>query len=108
MLVLPYNIDISASHNVEVSLIEYIGNEHPTSYYGTQKGETGTWNCEIPKSDKETLYAIRRLANYMGDVYIREPSGLGYWAQITVSYSEQHSQMLVPITFNINRVTGGV
>lgn len=108
MLVLPYNIDISASHNVEVSLIEYIGNEHPTSYYGTQKGETGTWNCEIPKSDKETLYAIRRLANYMGDVYIREPSGLGYWAQITVSYSEQHNQMLVPITFNINRVTGGV
>ena len=107
MLLLPYNIDVSISNAPDVALINYIGNENPTSYYGTQRGETGSWNCEIPISDKETLYGIRRLANYMGNVYIREPSGIGYWAQVNVSYSLIHTKTTVPITFNITRVEGG-
>lgn len=108
ILVLPYNIDVSVSHAPDVSLVNYIGNENPTSYYGTQRGESGSWNCEIPKRDTETLYLIRRLADYMGDVYVREPSGIGYWAQITVSYNIQHTSTTVPVTFNITRVEGGV
>jgi hypothetical protein len=108
LLVLPYNIDILASHSPEVSLVNYIGKEHPVSYYGTQKGETGTWNCEIPKNDLETLYAIRRLARYTGDVYVREPSGIGYWAQVTVSYNLQHNKTTVPVSFSITRVSGGI
>ena len=108
ILVLPYNVDISESHSNDVSLVNYIGKESPVSYYGTQKGETGNWNCEIPKSDKETLYAVRRLAKWMGDVYVREPSGIGYWAQITVSYSMQHTKPTVPISFAVTRVDGGV
>lgn len=108
MLILPYNIDVSASHSPDVSLVNYIGNEHPVSYYGTHRGESGSWNCEIPANDHETLYTIRRLANYMGDVYVREPSGIGYWAQVNVSYSLQHTKMTVPVTLNITRVEGGI
>lgn len=108
MLRLPYNIDVSVDANPDVALVEYIGRGSPVSYYGTQRGESTRWNTEIPKSDKETLYAIRRLAAYMGDVYVREPSGIGYWANIKVSYNLQHSKMTIPITFSITRVEGGV
>ena len=108
MLKLPYNIDVSDNHQSDVSLIEYIGREHPVSYYGTQRGVTSTWSVEIPKDDVETLYALRRLAKWMGDVYVREPSGSGYWASISVSFSQKHCELTIPVTLNITRVSGGV
>ena len=108
MLKLPYNIDVSDNSSVDVSLVEYIGRSHPVSYYGTQVGATSTWNVEIPKSDKNTLYELRRLAIYMGDVYVREPSGSGYWANITVSFSQTHCEKTIPVTLDIKRVEGGV
>ena len=108
MLRLPYNIDVSDTHKTDVSLIEYIGREYPVSYYGTQRGVTSTWNVEVPKEDVETLYALRRLAKWMGDVYVREPSGSGYWASISVSFSQKHCELTIPVTLNITRVSGGV
>ena len=108
MLKLPYNINISTSTTKDSTLVEYIGRKRPVSYYGTQIGESQSWSVEIPKSDKETLYAIRRLASWMGDVYVREPSGVGYWATISVSYSQTHRNLTIPISFSITRVEGGV
>ena len=108
MLKLPYNIDVSNSHKPDVELVEYIGRSHPVSYYGTQVGETASWNVDIPMSDKETLYAIRRLAKWMGNVYVREPSGSGYWANIKVAFSQKHRDVIIPVTFDITRVEGGV
>jgi hypothetical protein len=108
MLKLPYNIDISDSNSTDVSLIEYIGRQHPVSYYGTQLGVTSTWNVEIIKSDKDTLYGLRKLAIYAGDVYVREPSGSGYWANITVSFDQKHRKLTIPVTLTIKRVEGGV
>lgn len=107
LLKLPYNIDISDDHKPDISLVKYIGRDHPVTYYGTQKGHTASWSVEIPKTDKETLYAIRRLASWMGDVYVREPSGTGYWANITVSYSQKHLDTVIPIRFSVTRVAGG-
>lgn len=108
MLKLPYNIDISDSNTIDVSLVEYIGRHHPVSYYGTQLGTTSTWNVVIAKSDKNTLYGLRRLAIYTGDVYVREPSGSGYWAKIAVSFNQNHCETTIPVTLNITRVEGGV
>lgn len=107
MLQLPYNVDITAEQKNDVELVGYIGREHPVSYYGTQKSETGHWKAEIPKRDDETLYLLRRLANYMGDVYVREPSGLGYWAHVDVSYNIDHVKTVVPVTLTVTRVEGG-
>lgn len=107
LLKLPYNVDVSDSNKPDVSLIEYVGRKHPVSYYGTQRGTTATWNVEIPKSDKETLYALRRLANWMGDVYVREPSGTGYWANVSLSYPRKHLELTIPVTITIARVEGG-
>lgn len=108
MLKLPYNIDISDSNNRDVVLVEYVGREHPISYHGTQLGTTSTWNVDIPASDIETIYALRRLQNWMGDVYVREPSGSGYWASISVSFSKKHCEVTIPVTINVTRVEGGV
>ena len=108
MLKLPYNIDISDDHSNDVSLVEYIGRKHPVSYYGTQRGETATWKVDIEKDDADTLYALRRLAIWMGDVYVREPSGSGCWANISVSFSQTHKELTIPVTLKVTRVEGGV
>ena len=108
MLKLPYNIDVSDSNTIDVSMVEYIGRSHPVSYYGTQLGVTSTWNVEVLKNDKNTLYGLRKLAIYMGDVYVREPSGSGYWANVAVSFSQTHCEATIPVTLNITRVEGGI
>ena len=108
MLVLPYNIDVSDSHSNDVNLVKYIGRQRPVAYYGTQLGETSTWNLDIEKSDKETLYGLRRLAIWTGDVYVREPSGSGYWASIQVSFNQKHTVLTIPVTLSITRVEGGI
>lgn len=107
LLRLPYNIDVSDRNTPDVSLVEYVGRKHPVTYYGTQLGESATWNVDIDKADEETLYALRRLKTWMGDVYVREPSGSGYWAHITISFSQVHREMVVPVTIDITRVEGG-
>ena len=108
MLKLPYNIDVSDNLNPDVELVEYIGRSHPVSYYGTQLGQSSTWSAVIPKSDKDTIYALRRLARWMGDVYVREPSGTGYWANVTVSFPQKHGDTTIPVTLDITRVEGGM
>ena len=108
ILRLPYNIDVSDSVKPDVELIEYIGRKHPVSYYGTHVGSTATWNVVIPRDDEETLYGLRRLATWMGDVYVREPSGSGYWANVVVSFSQKHNDLTIPVTLSITRVEGGM
>lgn len=107
LLKLPYNVDVSDAHDADVTTVEYIGRKHPVSYYGTQLGETATWNVAIEKRDKDTLYAIRRLATWMGDVYVREPSGSGYWANVSVSFNQKHRELTIPVTLTLTRVEGG-
>lgn len=107
MLKLPYNIDVSDNHKPDAVLVEYIGRAHPIAYYGTQLGTSSTWNMTIAKSDKETLYGLRRLARWLGNVYVREPSGSGYWANIVVSFSQKHCDVTIPVTFDVTRVEGG-
>lgn len=108
LIELRYNIDVTNKHQKEVSTVGYIGRSHPVSYYGTQLGETSSWSVEIPKQDVDTIYALRRLSKWMGDVYVREPSGIGYWATIAVSFPIKHNELTIPISFDITRVEGGM
>lgn len=108
MLRLPYNVDVTEKYDPDVSLVEYIGREHPVSYYGTQRGETATWSTDIDKQDVKTIYALRRLSAWNGDVYVREPSGTGYWAHVKVSMPIKHLDLVIPVTFEITRVEGGM
>lgn len=108
LLKLPYNIDVANNTDPDVTLVKYVGRRNPVGYYGTHVGETATWNVEIEKSDTETIYALRRLGIWAGDVYVREPSGTGYWANIKVSFSQKHLELTIPVTLNITRVEGGI
>lgn len=107
ILTLPYNISINDTWGKDIELVEYIGRTSPVSYYGTQLGISSTWTAEIPATDSETLYQVRRLASYMGDVYVREPSGVGYWAQVNVSYTKSYDKLVIPITIEVTKVDGG-
>lgn len=107
LLRLPYNVDIADSYSHDVELVEYIGRSHPVSYYGTQRGETSTWSMEIDREDTDTLFALRRLSIYSGDVYVRESSGSGYWASVKVSFTQTHCSVTIPVTLNVTRVEGG-
>lgn len=108
LLKLPYNIKITDNRKRDVSLFEYAGREHPVTYYGTQIGETSQWSVEIPADDNETVYALRRLSLWTGDVYVREPSGTGYWANVNVSFNKDYDSVKIPISLSITRVEGGV
>lgn len=108
MLKLPYDIDVSDKNSPDSTLVKYAGRKSPVSYYGTHISSSLSVSVNIPKTDKETLYAIRRLSAWLGDVYVREPSGIGYWANISVSYNVTHKELIVPISFEITKVEGGV
>lgn len=103
---LPYNVDVADSYSPDVSLVEYIGRSHPVSYYGTQLGVSGSWSTEIPYDDSETLQKLRELAAFQGDAYVREPSGVGYWAHVVPSFSIKHRELTIPITLAVTRVEG--
>ena len=105
---LPYNVDITDSHDPDTALVEYIGRSHPVSYHGTQLGIGASWKTEIPASDVDTIFSLRRLSVYHGDVYVRESSGSGYWANVTVSFEKKHRETVIPVTLSIKRVEGGI
>lgn len=108
LLKLPYNVDVSDNTKTDSSLVKYIGRTYPVSYYGTQIDAGSTWNMSVPKSDKDILYALRRLSIWRGDVYVRESSGSGYWANVEVSFNQKHTDPIIPVTLSITRVEGGI
>lgn len=108
LLKLPYNIKVTDKRSREAELVKYAGRSHPVTYYGTHVDETSQWSVEIPKDDKDTIYALRRLSLWTGDVYVREPSGMGYWANVVVSFNQAYNDVKIPITLDITRVEGGV
>ena len=102
---LPYNIAISEDSNPDVALMEYAGRSHPVSYYGTQLGVTGNWSTDISKeSDKQKLDLLRKLAVWTDDVYVREPTGVGYWANVQTSLNQSYDSAAVSVSLSITRV----
>lgn len=121
ILHLPYNVDITESHSPDAELVEYIGRPRPVPYYGTQRGEAYTIKTEIPRyheddeeadiyeygdnidyTDSNTILKLRRLATYMGPVYIRTSlSKMGFWAHINVSLDDNHATLTIPVTISI-------
>lgn len=108
MIKLPYNIKTSEDRGVEVELVNYAGRERPVSYFGSAISDSASWNVDVPKEDKETIYQLRRLSTYKGNVYVREPSGTGYWAALALQFNTDYSSLIIPVSFTIRRVEGGI
>lgn len=105
-VVLPFNVDVSEQWDKESSLNEWAGRKHPVSRYGTQRGHTATWSCDIVRYDGlSQTNEVRQLASYMGDCHVREPYGSGYMAHVQVSnVSYAHAEAAVHVTFAVTRV----
>lgn len=100
-----YNLEFEESGSVQSEDIEYIGRKFPVSYYGTQKGYTATYQIEFPKEDTQTYRKARQLQGLLDDVYIREPSGVGFWAHCSsVRLSRSFDSMSVKLTVEAVRV----
>lgn len=108
MLRLPYNIDWDENADIETNMVKYVGRKDPVAYYGTHTGYTASGSTDIPKADKETIRMLRKLQVYMGNVYVREPSGTGYWAQVKVKFPQKHCDVIVPVSLDVTRVEGGM
>lgn len=104
---LMYNPENSYSTNVSVSCVNYVGREYPVSYYGTAVDTSVSWKLDILRDDTETLYQLRRLQVWKGDVYVRDPSGFGCWATVNVSFERSYDKAVIPVTIDITRVEGG-
>lgn len=103
-LKLPYNVKKNESSDIDNNLVEYIGREHPVSYYGTQKGQKSSYSTDVPKDDLNTLDLLRRLQVWPGDVYIRAQDGLGYWAKVEVSFDRDYDSLVMPVNIDTIRV----
>lgn len=104
ILRLPYNVKKNESSELDVELVDYIGREHPVSYYGTQKGQKSSYSTDVPKDDVNTLDLIRKLQIWPGDVYLRAQDGLGYWAKVEVSFDRDYDSLLMPVSIDAVRV----
>lgn len=106
-LKLPYNVSIQDDRKLEVAMVTYAGRSRPVSYFGTAIDESSTWDVAIPKEDTNTIYALRRLSIWPGNAYVREPSGMGYWAVVRPRFDLKYDALTVSVTFDITRVEGG-
>lgn len=111
-LTLPFNVNTSEKTSPDRSLVEYVGQESPVSYFGTQLGITASWSSVIEKTDEERLQLIRKLNRYQGNVYVRNSRGVGYWAVVQLSYNinygDDTNAMLIPVSIEVTKVRGGI
>lgn len=107
MIKIGYDINISEEYTKDSELIKYAGRTDPVSYYGTNMETKSTWSAAIITLDPDLLYQLRRLANYSGDVYVREPSGIGYWANVQVDIQKDQISPVARVSLDVQKVEGG-
>jgi len=99
-----YNMQLSESGEVEREHAEFIGRKHPVAYYGTQLGHTARYSLDFPRDDTATLALCRQLLAYRGDVYIREPRGMGFWASVRCGLSMDSKTETVSLSVDATEV----
>ena len=108
-LTLPFNVKTSEGNKPDRATVEYVGQENPTSYFGTQLGVTANWSTEIEKTDTDRLDLLRQLDRYQGNVYVRNSRGVGYWAVVEFTYNIDYGEtMTIPISISVKKVRGGI
>lgn len=107
MIKMPYNIKTTENNTKDAELINYVGREQPVGYFGKAINDKSSMSCEILKEDTDTLDQLRLLSRWNDMVYIRELSGIGYWAQVSVSISRSYNSFTIPISLTVTRIDGG-
>ena len=103
---MPYNLEIGESYKPDAELAEFIGNDDPTLYVGTQLGRAvSTSGVVITSDDDDVVKRLRWLAGSRVQAYYRDPSGLGFWAWVVPSLKWVGSEP-VEVSLSVSRVTG--
>lgn len=104
---IPYNISIDETYEPDVSLVEYIGNSEPTAYFGTQRGASvSSAGSYIRVTDADEIQKLRNFAGALKPAYYRDPSGLGFWAQVGVAFSTSYDTREVVADLSVTRILG--
>lgn len=102
---LRWDLDITEDAEPDRELVEYIGRENPVAYFGTQLGVTGSWTSNLVKwEQQEEIAQLRKLQRWQGTCYVRETSGAGYRAVVSVSFGRSIDSLKVPVTLEITKV----
>lgn len=100
---LPYNVRTSESRAPDVSLVTYAGRANPVAYRGTQRGETGSWSSDLIRDvDADRLDLLREAVAH--DCYVREPSGVGYWASVGLRVEHSYQSEGVTVSLDVTRI----
>ena len=103
---LPYNIEIDESYKPDAELAEFVGNDDPTLYVGTQLGRTvSTSGIVLTSDDDDVIKRFRWLAGSRVQAYYRDPSGLGFWAWV-VPKLKWNRREPIKVSLSISRVMG--
>lgn len=103
ILELPGNIRQSNSTEPDVALVELFGESHPVSHYGTQVNAKGQWRAGFAlAAEPEAMRSLRRLQGLLSDCYVREPSGIGYYANVRAGYEVESG--VVSVSLSVTRV----
>ena len=103
---LPYNLEIDESYDPDAELAEFIGNDDPTLYVGTQLGRTvSTSGVVLTSDDADVIKRFRWLAGSRVQAYYRDPSGLGFWAWVVPALKWNRREP-IEVSLSISRVTG--
>lgn len=101
---LKYNIEWTEDHNPDVEFLNFHGRSNPVAHWGTQRGHKAHIKASLIKgTDEQTLSKLRQLADYRGACYVREPTGLAWWAsvvpkQMSGGYLTREQQVELDVT----------
>ncbi len=80
---LRFNLEWTEEHKPDVEYLAFHGRSNPVAHWGTQTGQSFKIHGSLAKgTDAITLAKLRLLANYRGACYVREPTGIAWWASV--------------------------
>lgn len=102
-----FNISLTENNTKDKTDVQFAGRRKQNSYFGVSDTEEQQWQFVVPREDKETLYKLRILSLYKGSVYVREPNGRGYWANVEATINDTFNTVISNCTLKIT-VAGGI
>lgn len=107
-LVIDHNASWQEGHEKQLEHKLYQGEQDPIARYGMGRGETISVNGSVLRTiEAEALAALRTLAAYRGDVYVRVPHGMGFPASARVSVNGTAKSEVISYSIDFTRVKEG-
>lgn len=102
---LAMDLTVKESTAKDVTLNPYAGLSLPVADYGTQVGKKVSYSASFAAySGSETVEALRELGEWMGPAYVRDRTGLGFWANVDVDVSHANSDGKVRVNLDVTPI----